>query len=189
MAIDDNFVLFLIPAILALAAAAFALPSKNRIERDPSTAYRRGKRAMVNLAVVLTLIIGLLLLFYGQTQNAQDIFTGVNMIMIGGISLIAMGAVLIGTSAVIRSQIKSAGRGEDEMVLEVAAVGAPPVQPTPEARADVPPRPYPPPAPRRVPRERPPPDPYGRNGQRPQYDDGAQPPPYRPPPRRRPPEY
>lgn len=189
MAVDENFMFFLIPAVLALAAAAFALPSKSRIERDPSTAFRRGKRAMVNLAVVLSLIIGLILLFYGPTQNAKEIVAGVNMVQVGGISLLAMGAVLIGTSTVIRSQIKNAERGEDEVVLEVAAVGSTPMQPTLGARPDMPPRPYPPPAPRRVPRERPPPDPYGRDGQPPPYDQGAAPPAYRPPPRRRPPEH
>ena len=179
MAIDTNFMVFLIPAIIAMVATVLALPSKSRIEKDPSTAYRRGRRAIVNLAVALCLLLGLALAVYGTSYNAEELVAGVNMVTIGGISLLAMGAVLLGASMVIRRQVMEAGQGQDEAVLEVAAVGAAPAPAAPVGGAgeNLPPRPVPPP-PQRVPRDAPPRD---------QWEDGPPPPYYRPPPPRRPP--
>ena len=154
MAIDGNFLAFLIPAIIVVLAAAVGFPSKNRIELDPSTAYGGGKRALVTLASILALVTGMILVLFGGTQHVEELFAGLNMVHIGGISLIIMGVVLLVTSAMIGRQIRRARRGAREQVLEVAALPVTPRSPTPGGahppRAssppprDLPPRAYPP---------------------------------------------
>ena len=196
MAIDVNFMVFLVPSILVVLAALLALPSRDRIEKDPSTAFRKGRRAFVNLATVFAVFIGLALLAFAQTLNLEPLFASINMVHIGGISLLIMGLVLVASSIVIRRWIRSAGRGYHEEVVEVAALGvthvphgadevefddypypphrAPPIR-DPERRG--------PPPPRRVDRF---PPPYGGPERRPPPPrEGARPPPARP--RRRPP--
>ncbi len=144
MAIDGNFLAFLIPALIVVLAAAVGFPSKNRIELDPSTAYGGGKRALVTLASILALVTGLILALLGGTQDLEALFAGINMVHIGGISLIIMGVVLLVTSAMIGRQIRRARRGAREQVLEVAALPVAPRSPTPGGAP--PPRPsYPPP--------------------------------------------
>jgi hypothetical protein len=198
MAIDENFLLFIIPALIVGLAALAALPSKGRIEKDPSTAFKRGKRTFVNGATGFALIMGLILALVGGTQNVKAVVDGVNMIQIGGISLLAMSVVLIVASIQIRRMVKEAGRGTHEMVVEVDAIG---VEPVPSNNVHVefhddrlPPRPdpygrppvdgervrMPPPPPRRPPKELPR-DAPGHDGM---YRG---PPPPRAPPRRRPP--
>lgn len=193
MAIDANFIIFIIPALMALLAAAVALPSKSRIERDPSTAYKGWRRATVNLAFMIAIAIGAMMVALGGSLNLEPIFGSITMVHIGGISLIIMAVVLLVASMVTKKQVKQAGRGMQEEVLEVGVVGGPapaPVPaPVPTARQDLPPRPQPqysppprdggapPPVPPRVPRS----DPYGDD---PVYE-GVPPP--RPPPRRGPP--
>lgn len=191
MAIDANFILFIIPALMALLAAAVALPSKNRIERDPSTAYKGWRRATVNIAFVISISLGVILVALGGSLNLEPVFGDITMVHIGGISLIIMAIVLAVASSITKKQVKKAGRGMQEEVLEVDVVGVPAPAPVPTDRPDLPPRPSPepqyrpppptggapPPAPRRVP----PQDPYGDD---PVYQ-GVPPP--RPPPRRGPP--
>jgi hypothetical protein len=193
MAIDANFILFIIPALMALLAAAVALPSKSRIERDPSTAYKGWRRATVNIAFVISISIGVLLIALGGSLNLEPIFGEITMVHIGGISLIIMAVVLLIASSITKKQIKQAGRGMQEEVIEVAVVGgpasAPAPAPAPSVNPNLPPRPppqyrppprdgaAPPPVPPRVPRK----DPYGED---PVYE-GV--PPSRPPPRRGPP--
>ncbi len=193
MAIDANFILFIIPALMALLAAAVALPSKNRIERDPSTAYKGWRRATVNLAFVIAIAIGAMMVALGASLNLEPIFGSITMVHIGGMSLIIMAVVLLVASSITKKQVKQAGRGMQEEVLEVGVVGGPapaPVPaPVPTARPDLPPRPRPqygppprdggapPPVPPRVPRR----DAYDDD---PVYE-GV--PPTRPPPRRGPP--
>jgi hypothetical protein len=186
MAIDENFILFILPAVIVVLAAMAALPSKGRIEMDPSTAFKRGKRALVNGATGFAILMGLILALVGGTQNVKAVVDGVNMIQIGGISLLAMGVVLIIATIQIRRLIKAAGRGTHEEVLDVAAFGAMssaedvevdwpernlPPRPRPQPRLQPPPQPRPPPGrsgdegrvrkppqpPRRIPREGPPP--------------------------------
>jgi len=199
MAIDSNFLAFLVPAAMALVVAALALPGKARVERDPSTAYRRGRRALVNIASLFALVMGLVLSLLGGTQELETVVDGLNMVHIGGISLIVMAVALLAASSGIRRQVKQAGRGAEEIVLDVAAVrrapapvgGAPPP-------AQRPPPPY---ADQRPPPAQRPPPPYA--DQLPRRDlpprpappprDGHVPPPPRverrpPPPRRPPPE-
>ena len=195
MAIDTNFILFIIPALMALLAAAVALPSKSRIERDPSTAYKGWRRATVNLAFVIAIAIGAMMVALGGSLNLEPIFGDITMVHIGGMSLIIMAVVLLVASSITKKQVKQAGRGMQEEVLEVAVVGGPAPVPTPapvqSARPDLPPRPRPqsqygsppreggapPPVPPRVPRR----DAYDDD---PVYE-GVPPP--RPPPRRGPP--
>lgn len=189
MALDPNFGAFLIPAIIALLAAAFALPSKRRIERDPSTAFRGGRRAMVNIAALFALVMGLILVGLGGTLEVKPIFASVNMVQVGGASLIVMTVVLLVASSRVRRLVRSARRGEREEVLEATVVSgsrpAPlgPPGPAPPPRPQVPYRPppredgAPPPLPPRVRRETPP---------REEYQWGGAPPP-RGPPRRGPP--
>ena len=191
MAIDANFILFIIPALMALLAAAVALPGKERIERDPSTAYKGWRRAIVNLAFMISIAIGALMIALGGTLNLEPLFGTINMVHIGGISLIIMAVVLLVASTVTKRQVKRAGRGMHEEVLEVAAFSGPAPAPIQAARPDLPPRPRPqsqyrppprdgaapPPVPRRVPRR----DPYDED---PVYK-GV--PPSRPLPPRRPP--
>jgi hypothetical protein len=177
MAIDGNLLTFLVAASLALMAAAVALPSKSRIESDPSTAFGPGRRALVMLASLLSLIIGLIM-FRFAPSNLEALVADLNMVQIGGISLIVIGVVLLSSSAYIRRQVRRAGKGEDEMVMEVAAIarGPPPGIGAPPPRSNRAPRPMPPP------RDRPVPPP--RN------DDIPPPPPRvarRPPPPRYPP--
>ncbi len=195
MAIDANFILFIIPALMALLAAAVALPSKSRIERDPSTAYKGWRRATVNLAFVIAIAIGAMMVALGGSLNLEPIFGDITMVHIGGISLIIMAVVLLVASSITKKQVKQAGRGEQEVVLEATVISGPapaPVPtPVPSDRPDLPPRPRPqsqygppprdggapPPVPPRVPSR----DPYGDD---PVYE-GIPPP--RPPPRRGPP--
>ncbi len=172
MAIDTNFLMFLLPALLAFLAAVVALPSKSRIERDPSTAFRGGRRAFVNIAAVIAIILGAIFVGLGSLLDLEPLFGSINMAHIGGISLLIMAVVLLVAAANIRKQIRQAGKGEDEEVLEatvIAAPGqyqAPPAQyVAPPPRTDLPPRPRssyvppspngaePPPLPPRVPRE------------------------------------
>ncbi len=195
MAIDANFILFIIPALMALLAAAVALPSKSRIERDPSTAYKGWRRATVNLAFVIAIAIGAMMVALGGSLNLEPIFGDITMVHIGGMSLIIMAVVLFVASMVTKRQIKQAGRGEQEVVLEATVISGPapaPVPtPVPSDRPDLPPHPRPqsqygtppreggapPPVPPRVPRR----DAYDDD---PVYE-GVPPP--RPPPRRGPP--
>lgn len=206
MAIDSNFLAFLVPAALALVVAALALPGKARVERDPSTAYRRGRRALVNIASLFALVMGLVLTLLGGTQELETVVDGLNMVHIGGISLIVMAAVLLVASSGIRRQVKQAGRGAEEIVLDVAAVrrapapmgGAPPPAQGPPRLAQRPPPPY---ADQRPPPSRRPPPQYADQPPRrdlpprpaPPPRDGRVPPPPRverrpPPPRHPPPE-
>lgn len=204
MAIDGNFLAFLVPALIAVLAAAVGFPSKSRIQEDPSTAYTGGRKAFVVIAAILSLMMGLVLAGWGSTYSRETIVAGINMIQIGGISLIIIAVVLMAASAVVGRQIKRAGKGEREEVLEVAAIkpGAPPRRtgappPLPGAappRRDLPPRDLPP-------RDRPPRDAPTRRGvppprdlpPRPRYPPGDDVPPpprkveRRPPPRRYPP--
>lgn len=170
MAIDSNFLTFLVPAIIVVLAAVVAFPSKGRIERDPSTAYGGGRRALVTVAALFALLMGAILAGLGSTQNVEEVVAGLNMVHIGGISLIAMAIVLIATHAVMSGRVKRAAKGDQEMVLEVAPVrpipppsgASPPRGPPPR---DLPPRSGPPPPrnkgdvplPPRVPRRPPPP--------------------------------
>jgi hypothetical protein len=168
MAIDTNFLAFLVPALLALMAAAVALPSKGRIERDPSTAFRRGRRAVVNLAAAFAILLGAILAGLGGFLNLEPVVGPVNMAHVGGVSLIVMAVVLLVAALGIRRQILAAGRGEEEEVLEAAVIAAPgqlrapaprtDLPPVPRPRQGPPPRPgaEPPPMPRRVSREAPP---------------------------------
>jgi hypothetical protein len=214
MAIDGNFLAFLIPALIVVLAAAVGFPSKNRIELDPSTAYGGGKRALIVLASILALVTGLILALLGGTQDLEELFAGINMVHVGGISLIIMGVVLLATSAMISRQIRRARRGAREQVLEVAALpvpqrsptpgGAPPPRPSYAPPRDVPPRDLPPrdlPPRGYPPREYPPRESHPRQGIPPPRDlpprpappngDGVPPPPpkvkRRPPPPRYPP--
>lgn len=199
MAIDANFILFIIPALMALLAAAVALPSKGRIERDPSTAYKGWRRAIVNIAFVISISLGLILVALGGNLNLEPLFGDITMVHIGGISLIIMAVVLLVASSITKKQVKKAGRGVEEEVLEVGAVSGPAPAPIPTAHPDLRPRPRPQPQYRSPPpsQYRPPPrdggapppvpprvplrDPYGED---PVYEGF---PPSRPPPRRRPP--
>lgn len=192
MAVDANFLAFLFPALLALLAAAVALPSKRRIERDPSTAFRGGRRAVVNIAAVIALVLGAILAGLGNQLELEPLFGSINMAHVGGISLIIMAVVLLVAAARIRKQVRRSGRGEDEEVLEAAVIAAPGQYPAPPAqyvapppRTDLPPRPRssyvppspngaePPPLPPRVPRE----DAYEED-----YVPRRRPPPRDPPP-------
>ncbi len=143
MAIDGNFLAFLVPALIVVLAAAVGFPSKNRIALDPSTAYGGGKRALVTLASILALVTGLILALLGGTQDLEALFAGINMVHIGGISLIIMGVVLMVTSVMTGRQIRRARRGAREQVLEVAALPVAPRSPTtggpPPPRASSPP--------------------------------------------------
>ena len=189
MALDQNFLVFIVPAIIALLAATFALPSKRRIEKDPSTAYKGGRRALVNIAVVFALVMGLILAGLGGTLEVEPIVGEVTMVHVGGVSLIVMAVVLLVASSRVRKLLRSARRGEREEVLEATVVsGQRPVSqgtpgPMPPPRPQVPYRPppreggAPPPLPPRVRREPPP---------REEYQWGGAPPP-RGPPRRGPP--
>ncbi len=192
MAVDANFLAFLFPALLALLAAAVALPSQRRLERDPSTAFRGGRRAVVNVAAIIALVLGAILAGLGSQLELEPLFGSVNMAHVGGISLIIMAVVLLVAAARIRRQVRRSGRGEDEEVLEAAVIAAPgqyPAPPsqyvTPPPRTDLPPRPQssygapprngaePPPLPPRVPRE----DAYDED-----YVPRRRPPPRDPPP-------
>ncbi len=211
MAIDSNFLTFLVPAIIVVLAAAVAFPSKARIQRDPSTAYGGGRKALVILAAVLALVFGAILAALGFTQNVEPVVANLNMVQIGGISLVVMGVVLLVASSMVTHQIRKAGRGEREQVLEVAAVarapppgGAPPPMGPPPG--DLPPRDLPPRdlPPRDLPPRPPPREGVGpRQGMPPPRDlpprpmppprNGAPPPPRKverrpPPPRYPPPE-
>ncbi len=189
MAIDANFILFIIPALMALLAAAVALPSKSRIEKDPSTAYKGWRRAIVNIAFVISISIGVLMVALGGNLNQEPLFGSITMVHVGGISLIIMAVVLLVASSITKKQVKQAGRGMQEEVIEVAVVSGPAPAPTQSANPNLPPRPppqyrppppnggAPPPVPPRVPRR----DPYDED---PVYK-GV--PPSRPPPRRGPP--
>jgi len=189
MAIDANFILFIIPALMALLAAAVALPSKSRIEKDPSTAYKGWRRATVNIAFVISISIGVLMVALGGSLNLEPLFGSITMVHVGGISLIIMAVVLLVASSTTKKQVKLAGRGMQEEVIEVAVVSGPAPAPTQAAYPNLPPRPpppyrpptpnggAPPPVPPRVPRG----DPYDED---PVYK-GV--PPSRPPPRRDPP--
>jgi uncharacterized membrane protein (DUF485 family) len=207
MAVDVNFLFFLMPSIVVVLAALLALPSKDRIERDPSTAFQRGRRAFVNLATVFALFVGLVLVAFAQTLNLEPLVASINMVHVGGVSLLAMGLVLLASSIVIKRWIKGAGKGYQEEVVEVAALGVTHV-PHDAGEVELEDRPYPPPRgppvrdperrgpppPRRLDRyppphsgpERRPPPPYGGPERRPPPPrEGARPPPARP--RRRPP--
>ena len=211
MAIDGNFLAFLIPALFVVLAAALAFPSKARIHQDPSTAYGGGRRALVTLAGIVALVMGAALAGLGTTQSREEVVAGMNMVVIGGICLIVMAVVMFVGSAMTSRQVRRAGRGVHEEVLEVAAMtrapppgGAPPPRAAGHPRRDLPPRDLPP---RDLPpREYPPRQPpregtVPRNGVPPPRDlpprpmppprDGAPPPPRRverrPPPRRYPP--
>ena len=206
MAIDGNFLAFLVPALIVVLAATVAFPSKSRIERDPSTAYGGGKKALVTLASILALVMGLILALLGGTQNLEELFAGLNMVQIGGISLIIMAVVLLVASVIIGRQIRRAGRGAQEQVMEVTAFpvaqrppttgGAPPPRPASPPPRNLPPRDIPPnefrprqgvPPPRNLPPRDLPPRPI------PAPRDDTPPPPPRvqrrpPPPRHPPPE-
>jgi hypothetical protein len=204
MAIDGNFLAFMVPALIAVLAAVVALPSKSRIEEDPSTAYTGGRKAVVSLACVFAVIMGGILAGLGSTFDREVIVAGLNMIQIGGISLIIIAVVLLVASVVISRQVKRAREEED--ILEVSAIrptappqraGAPPPRDLPPR--DLPPRDLPPrdlPPRDLPPRDRPP----GRGvppprdlPPRPRYPPGDEVPPpprkveRRPPPRRYPP--
>ena len=201
MAIDSNFLTFLVPALIVVLAAAVAFPSRARIQRDPSTAYGGGRKALVTFAAALALVIGAVLAGLGFTQDVEEVVAGLNMVQIGGISLVAMAVVLLVASMVVGRQIRRASKGERERVLEVAPVtGAPPGGMAPLPGPGAPPPRTPPPRdlpPReRPPRDLPPRDLPSRDlppRRMPPPRDGAPPPPRRverrpPPPRRRPPE-
>jgi hypothetical protein len=208
MAIDGNFLAFLVPAVIAVLAAAVGFPSKSRIQEDPSTAYTGGRKALVVVAAILSLAMGLALAGLGSTYSRETVVAGINMIQIGGISLIIITVVLMLASAVIGRQIKRAGKGERERVLEVAAIRptAPPrdLPPRDLPPRDLPPRDLPPrdlPPRDLPPRDLPPRDGPPRRGTPPPRDlpprprhppgDEVPPPPRRverrPPPRRYPP--
>jgi len=150
MAIDGNFLAFVVPAVIAMAAAAVALPSKGRIEQDPSSAFRGGRKAMVSLSSVFALIMGVILAALGGTQSLDPVVGGLNMVQIGGISLIIIAVVLLISSVMIGRQISKAARGAREVVLDVAPVRsqAPPSSPSygaPPPRTGAPPPRGPPP--------------------------------------------
>ncbi len=188
MAIDGNFLAFLIPAMFVVLAAAFAFPGKRRIQQDPSSAYSGGRKALVVAAAVIAFIMGAVLAGLGSTQNVEDLVAGLNMVQVGGISLIVMAAVMLVASGMVTRQIKRAEKGEHEEVLEVAALtraptpgGAPPPRPGPPPLRGPPPRGPPPRGP-------PPGGPPPRG--RPPRDDGpvrGVPPPRDLPPRPMPP--
>ena len=173
MAIDGNFLAFLVPAAIALLAAAVGFPSKGRIEEDPSTAFKGGRKAIVSISTVFALIMGVILAGLGGTQSLETVVAGLNMVQIGGISLLVIAVVLIISSVMVGRQIRKAGKGAREMVLDVAPVrarpppgdGAPPPRGPPPR--DLPPRGPPPrdlPPRGRPPRDLPPRDLPPRNG-------------------------
>jgi hypothetical protein len=190
-----NFLFFLVPSIVVVLAALVALPSKDRIERDPSTAFRKGRRAFVNLATVLALLIGIVLIAFAPT-NLKPLVFDINMVHIGGVSLLIMGIILVASSVMIKRWIKTAGRGIHEEIVEVAALGVTHV-PHDDYEVEMEDRPYPPPrqSPVRDPERRGPPPPRRVDRYPPPYRaperrpppprEGARPPPARP--RRRPP--
>lgn len=151
MAIDGNFLAFLIPALFVVLAAAFAFPGKRRIQKDPSSAYSGGRKALVVAAAVIAFIMGAVLTGLGSTQNVEDLVAGLNMVQVGGISLIVMAVVMLVASGMVTRQIRLAEKGEREEVLEVAALtraptpgGAPPPRPGPPPPRGPPPRGPPP---------------------------------------------
>jgi hypothetical protein len=140
----------------------------------------------------LAMLMGLILALLGSTQDVETLVVGLNMVHIGGISLLVMAVVLLAASSLVGRRIQKAGRGADEVVMEVAAVpmarpppmagGAPPPRDLPPR--DLPPRPGPgardlPPRPGPGPRDLPP-----RRGPPPR---GQGPPRGGPPPRDLPP--
>ena len=96
MALDVNFVIFIITALLVLFTSVVALPSPGRIERDPSTAFKGGKRALVNITVVVAIFMGLILIGFGfYTDDLKSVAGSLNMVHVGGISLLVMAILLI----------------------------------------------------------------------------------------------
>ena len=174
MAIDTNFLVFLVPAILVLLAAVVALPSKRRIERDPSTAFKGGRRAFINVVAVLALVFGMIFLGLGGFLDLEPLFGSINMAHVGGLSLLIMAVVLLVSAAIIRKQVRRAGRGEQEEVLEAAVVAAPGQYAAPPGQYAAPPRqPVAPPPRRDLP-------PRPQSSYRPPPQNGAEPPPLPP---------
>jgi hypothetical protein len=126
MALDENFVIFLVTAVLVLFTSVVALPSPGRIERDPSTAFKGGKRALVNITVVVAIFMGLILVAVGGLGDLKPVTGSLTMVHVGGISLLVMAILLVAASVIIRRLVKRAGKGSHEEVIEVGSVTAAP---------------------------------------------------------------
>jgi hypothetical protein len=147
---DTAFVLFIATAAFIALAVLAALPSGARIARDPSTAYGAGRRALVLVSAGLGLIAGLLLLVAGTSLEYRAVLDGLNMLHIGGASLLLLSVVVVLASWRVARMIASASAGHEEEVHEVegyaipsaptaaAATAAPAVEPRSQ---QMPPRP------------------------------------------------
>lgn len=137
---DSTFLFFLVVVIFIALAVLFGLPSERRIERDPSTAFGRGKRALVNLATLLGLLLGVALAVFGGQLALEPVAGDINMVQVGGASLLLLGVVLIVASVGTRRAIASAAAGSHEEVLDVEgyamSFGMPPAPPEPERYED-----------------------------------------------------
>jgi hypothetical protein len=185
MALNITFLLLVLPMVLILLVA-FLLPTKDRIESNPSMAFRGGRRSVVNFVALMSVIIGLILIGLGATQNLDPLVGELNAVHIGGAELLVLSVMLIAASTYYKKRIMRAKRGEDEEVVDVQAIGTTYLDETGVAVYEEPtyydtPSPYEPP--RREPRERIPPS-YGSPRREPPE---RSPPPYGPP-RREPPE-
>ena len=192
MAILTVFLALVVPAVLILLVALL-LPTKGRLERDPSSAYARGRRGLIGLVGLVSLILGLILFTLGSTQNVEAVAGNVNAVHLGGIELVVLSVLLLAASNYYRRRIAIAKRGEDEEIVHVEAIEAAFLREAAQEGAgpydssfyDAPP-PYRPP--RREPPERYPP-PYGRpEREPPERRPPAGSPPQGAPPRRRPPQ-
>ena len=185
MATLTVFMLLIVPAVLILLAALL-MPSKERIESDPSLAYGRGRRSAVGFVGLIGLIFGLILIGLGGTQNVEAVAGSVNAIQLGGAELVVLAILLLVGSSFYQRRIRRAKRGEDEVVMDVQAIGTTYLDESGVAIHEEPvyydaPPPYRPP--RREPQERIPP-PYGP----PRREPPERSPPAYGPPRREPPE-
>ncbi len=190
MATLTVFMLFVLPAVLILLAALL-MPSRDRLEGDPSRAYGRGRRSAVGFVGLVGLIAGLILVGLGGTQNVEDVAGGVNAIQLGGVELVVLAAMLLGGSSYYRRRIRRAKRGQYEEIVDVQAIGATYLDDDGVAIYEEPtyydthPS-YEPP--RREPPERSPP-PYGPpRREPPEMSPPSGRPPHEGPPRRRPPQ-
>lgn len=135
---DPTFLLFLVVVIFIALAVLVGLPSGRRIERDPSTAFGRGKRVVLNLAALMGLLLGVALAVFGGQLALEPVAGEINMVQVGGASLLLLGVVLIVASMGTKRAIASASAGSHEEVLDVEgyamSFASPPPPPTsPEA--------------------------------------------------------
>jgi hypothetical protein len=142
---DPTFLLFLMAVIFIALVVLAALPSDRRIQRDPSTAFGRGRRALLNLAALLGLLLGAALAVFGGQLALEPVAGSINMVQVGGASLLVLGIVLIVASMGTRRAIASASAGSQEEVLDVEgyAMSFSPTPP-PQTSPSSPPSPRPP---------------------------------------------